>query len=90
MPPRGLVVGLSVYVFAMCCATPASVPLFGLERVGRQAIIAAANALLAVGLGIWFTQLWGLWGMGAALAVAFLLTNPIGQILEVRSALRPA
>jgi O-antigen/teichoic acid export membrane protein len=90
VPPRGLVIGLSVYVLAVGCVTPASVLLYGLERVGKQAIIGVLNAVAAIALGIWFTHLWGLPGMGAALAVAFLLTNPIGQIHQLRVALRPA
>lgn len=90
VPPRGLVVALSIYVFAACCVTPASVLLYGLERVGKQAIIAALNALATVLLGIWFTRMWGLSGLGAAVAIAFLLVNPIGQLLQVRAALRPA
>jgi len=90
VPPRSLVVGLSVYVFAVGCVTPVSVLLYGLERVGKQAIIGVVNAVATIALGIWFTHLWGLPGMGAAVAAAFLLTNPIGQIQQLRAALRPA
>ena len=90
VPPRGLVVALSVYVLTAACVTPASVLLYGLERVGKQAIIGACTAVTTVGLGIWFTRLWGLPGMGAAIAVAFLLINPIGQYQQVRAALRSA
>lgn len=88
LPPRGLVIGLAVYGLATGWVTPASVMLFGLERVGAQAIIATLNAAATVTLGIWLTRQWGLSGMGAAMAIGVLLANPLGQFLEVRAVLR--
>jgi O-antigen/teichoic acid export membrane protein len=89
LPPRGLVIGLAVYVLAAGWVTPASVLLYGLERVGAQAILGTLNAAATVALGIWFTRRWGLSGMGAAMAIGFLLANTVGQVIQVRVALRP-
>ena len=86
-PPVSLVAAFSVYVLVAGFASAASVMLYGLERVGRQAIIAVANACAVVALGTIGTLLWGLPGMGAATAVAFLITSVPGQLLEARAAL---
>jgi O-antigen/teichoic acid export membrane protein len=88
VPPRGLVVALALYVFVAGAVTPASVMLYGVERVGGQAAFAALNAVVTVGLGIWLTKAWGLTGMGVAVALAFALVNPMAQVILVRQAFR--
>jgi O-antigen/teichoic acid export membrane protein len=64
--------------------TPASVMLYGVERVGAQAVFAFINALLNVILGIILTQYFGITGMVLAMAIALLLVNPIAQWTQIR------
>jgi O-antigen/teichoic acid export membrane protein len=87
-PPPGLVWGLALYVIVAGCVTPASVMLYGLERVGGQALVGTLNAVATVVLGIWFTRIWGLSGMGAAMAVALIAANPLAQVFLIRQALK--
>lgn len=86
IPEDALILNLSLYVLIAGIVTPASVMLYGLERVGGQAMIATANAAVTVILGIWLTQTIGLHGVAAAMVVALLGVNLIGQALQIRRA----
>jgi O-antigen/teichoic acid export membrane protein len=88
VPQTGLIVALSLYVLVAAVVTPPSVMLYGLRKVGSQALFACANSVLAVAFGIWLTRLWGLPGMGAAMAIALTAVNPFAQAVLVRSAFR--
>jgi len=84
VPEQSLVLLMGVYVFVASIVTPASVMLYGLKRVGAQALFASANALATVCLGVWLTKSLGLPGMAAAMAIALALINPIGQATQIR------
>lgn len=86
VPDIGVVVFLAFYVVVNAAVTHASAFLYAVERVGRQALYGMVNAFLTVGLGILFTQEWGLVGLAAAMFTAFVLVNPIAQWKELRSA----
>ncbi len=58
--------------------------LYGVERVGAQAIFTFINAVLTVVLGIILTQYYGIVGMAMAMAFALILVNPIAQFTQVR------
>ncbi|MCS6806045.1 MAG: oligosaccharide flippase family protein [Acidobacteriota bacterium] len=88
VPEPGLITWLTVYVLVAVVATPASVMLYGLERVGGQAVAALINALGTILLGIWFTRAWGLSGTAAAMALSLAAVNLTVQFIMVRSALR--
>jgi O-antigen/teichoic acid export membrane protein len=62
VPSVGLAWALGSYVLLSGLVGPASVMLYGVERVGRQALIAVANGLLVVLLGVLFTPLEGVTG----------------------------
>jgi hypothetical protein len=83
-----LVLALGLYVFVAGLVTPVSVMLYGLERVGPQALFASVNAFTTVALGLWLTRQWGLSGMASAMAIALALVNPLGQAVELRAAFR--
>ena len=87
-PDQNLVFTLGLYVFVAGMVTPASVMLYGLERVGPQALFASVNAFATVALGLWLTRQWGLSGMASAMAIALALVNPLGQAMELRAAFR--
>lgn len=88
IPSDGLIWTLGIYVVVACAVTPVSVLMYGLERVGGQAIMAFLNAILNVGLGIILTRQFGITGMAAAMVIAFTLANPIGQFIAVRNAFK--
>jgi O-antigen/teichoic acid export membrane protein len=88
IPSDGLIAFFGIYTIIACIVTPASVMLYGIQRVGGQAKMAILNAVLTVGLGVVFTTIYGVTGMVLAMFVAFTLINPIGQILEIRSTFR--
>jgi len=85
VPGMGLVVFMALYVFVNAGVTHASSLLYAVERVGRQALYGLVNAVLTVGLGVVFTQRWGLAGLAGAMLVSFLLVNPIAQWRELRA-----
>jgi O-antigen/teichoic acid export membrane protein len=87
-PPRGLVGSLAAYVFLNSCLAPISVMLYGMERVGRQALIAVANGVLVVVLGWHLAGRWGVTGTGIAMVAAMAVTNLPAQVLEARRAFR--
>jgi len=87
-PPLGLEWALAAYVFLGGIVSPVSVMLYGLERVGKQALIAVANGVLVIVLGLLFTPRYGLTGMAAAMACAIAFTNLPGQFLEASRTLR--
>ncbi len=87
-PDQSLVLALGLYVFVAGVVTPASVMLYGLERIGPQALFASLNALATVVLGLWLTPHWGLSGMASAMAIALALVNPLGQAVELRAVFR--
>jgi len=87
-PDQSLVLALGLYVFVAGLVTPVSVMLYGLERIGPQALFASVNALATVVLGLWLIRQWGLSGMAAAMAIALGLVNPLGQAVELRAAFR--
>ncbi len=84
IPDRGLVVMLSIYGIVAAAVTPASVLLYGVGRVGKQALYACLNSLLTVGLGIWLTKSHSLSGTAAAMLIAVAVVNPLGQITEIQ------
>ncbi len=88
VPPTGLIWTFAIYTVIACVVTPASVMLYGIERVGAQAIFAFINAVLNVILGIILTRSFGVTGMVAAMTIALALVNPIAQITQVRLAYR--
>lgn len=90
MPSTGLVWAFGLYVVIACIVTPASVMLYGIERVGAQAIATFINATLNVALGIILTRSFGITGMAAAMTIALALVNPITQFTQVRLAFRDA
>lgn len=87
VPSVGLTWALGSYVLLSGFVGPASVMLYGVERVGKQALIAVANGLLVILLGALFTPQGGLTGMAMAMACALALTNLPGQFLEARHVL---
>jgi len=84
-PPDGLITALLIYTVIISAVSPISVMLYGIEHVGGQAIIALINAIMNVLLGIIFTKLFGLTGIGLATLVAFSLVNPLGQFIQAYS-----
>ncbi len=84
-PQPSLVFAVSFYAIVAGIVTPSSVMLYGLKRVGGQALGAAINAVATISLGIWLTRAWGLSGMGAAMAIALLAVNPIIQAMQIRT-----
>ena len=84
IPARGLVLMLCLYGIVAAAVTPASVLLYGVGRVGKQALYTCLNSLLTVGLGIWLTKTHSLSGTAAAMLIAVAIVNPIGQITEIR------
>ena len=88
VPSSGLVWMFGIYVVVACSVTPLSVLMYGLERVGGQAIMAFLNAVFNVGLGILLTRSFGITGMAASMAIALALVNPVGQFIEVRKAFK--
>lgn len=84
LPSNGLIAFFGIYTVVACIVTPASVMLYGIERVGRQAIIAFLNAILTVGLGIIFTVYFGISGIVLAMLIALSLVNFIGQFVEIK------
>jgi len=88
VPSVGLAWALGAYVLLSGLVGPASVMLYGVERVGKQALIAVANGLLVVLLGVLFTPQEGVTGMAMAMGCALALTNLPGQFLEARHVLR--
>jgi len=84
VPGPGLVLGLCLYVLAAALVTPASVMLYGVQRVGGQAIIAGLNAVLTVAGGILLTRSIGTAGMAVAMALALLSVNVVGQAMQTR------
>ena len=84
IPERALILNMCLYVLIAGVVTPVSVVLYGLERVGGQAVIATANALVTVILGIWLTRTVGLSGVAGSMAFAFLSVNLVGQALQIR------
>lgn len=87
-PGQTLIWLMSFYVLVAGVVTPASVMLYGLKRVGAQAVFATANALATVFLGIWLTASWGLSGMAAAMLIALTAINPIAQATQIHVAFR--
>jgi O-antigen/teichoic acid export membrane protein len=85
-PGRALIINMAIYVVIAGIVTPASVMLYGLERVGGQAVIATANAAVTVVMGIWLTRTVGLSGIAGAMAIALISVNLIGQGLQIRRA----
>ena len=81
VPDFTLVISLCAYVVLCCAATPISVFLHGLECVGGQAAITVVSSILTVGFGIWLTGVWGLSGMGIAMA-AGIAVNLILQVVH--------
>jgi len=88
IPEHALIVNMGLYALIAGVVTPASVVLYGLERVGGQAVIATANALVTVILGIWLTHAAGLSGLAGSMAFALLSVNLVGQALQIRRAFR--
>jgi O-antigen/teichoic acid export membrane protein len=88
VPSTELIAFFGIYVVLNCIATPASVMLYGIQRVGAQAIYSLINAVLTVILGIVFTQYFGLIGMVIAMTVAYALVNPVAQITQIRLAFK--
>jgi O-antigen/teichoic acid export membrane protein len=84
IPSDWLIAFFGIYTIVACIVTPASVMLYGVERVGAQAVFAFINALLNVILGIILTQYFGITGMVIAMASALLLVNPIAQWTQIR------
>ena len=85
IPPDRLIAALAIYTIIVSLVSPISVMLYGVERVGGQALIAFTNAVLNVLLGIIFTNLFGLIGIGLAMLVAFSIVNPLGQFIQVHT-----
>jgi O-antigen/teichoic acid export membrane protein len=88
IPSTGLVWVFGIYTVIACVVTPASVMLYGIERVGVQAIASFINAVLNVILGIFLTRSFGVTGMAVAMTIALALVNPITQYTQVRLAFR--
>lgn len=86
IPENALILNMGLYVLIAGVVTPASVALYGLERVGGQAVIATANALVTVILGIWLTRTVGLSGIAGSMAFALFSVNLIGQAIQIRRA----
>jgi len=84
VPGNGLIMGLSLYVFVAAVVTPASVMLYGVQRVGGQAIIAGVNAVVTVAGGIMLTRPLGTAGMAFAMAFALFAVNLSGQAIQTR------
>jgi O-antigen/teichoic acid export membrane protein len=84
VPDKGLVFALCLYVVVAAVVTPASVMLYGVQRVGGQAIIAGLNAVFTVVGGIILTRAMGTAGMALAMAIAFFFVNLLGQALQTR------
>lgn len=84
VPSDGLIAFFGIYTIVACIVTPASVMLYGIERVGGQSIFALINAILTVVFGVILTQYYGITGMAMAMALALLLVNPIAQFTQVR------
>jgi O-antigen/teichoic acid export membrane protein len=84
VPSDGLIAFFGIYTIVACIVTPASVMLYGVERVGGQAVFSFINALLNVILGIILTQYFGIMGMVIAMTSALLLVNPIAQFTQIR------
>src|SRR5262249_10268979 len=84
VPDTGLVLGLSLYVLVGAVVTPASVMLYGVQRVGGQAIIAGINAIFTVAGGIILTRSLGTAGMAVAMAFALFSVNLTGQAIQTR------
>lgn len=87
VPEQGVISWLGVYALVAVIAAPASVMLYGLERVGGQAVAATVNALLTVVMGVWLTPKLGLTGMAAAMFIGMISASVFGQIIQVRRAL---
>ena len=88
VPSPALAAALAVYAFVSCLATPLSVTLFGLEKVGGQAVIATATAVGVVVTSIALARVWGRAGVAGAMAVAMLAVNLTGQALHLRSVMK--
>ena len=88
VPSDGLIAFFGIYTIVACIVTPASVMLYGIERVGAQAVFTFINAVLTVVLGIILTQYYGIAGMALAMALALILVNPIAQFTQVRQVFR--
>jgi O-antigen/teichoic acid export membrane protein len=86
IPEDALILNMGLYVLIAGIVTPASVVLYGLERVGGQAMIATANALVTVILGILLTRTMGLSGVAGSMAFALFSVNLIGQAFQIRRA----
>ena len=88
VPSTGLVWVFGLYVVVACIVTPASVMLYGVERVGGQATIAFLNAVLNVILGIALARGFGIFGVALAMTIALGFVNSIGQFIEIKRVLR--
>jgi O-antigen/teichoic acid export membrane protein len=84
VPGTGVIIGLSMYVFVAAVVSPASVMLYGVQRVGGQAIIAGLNAVVTVAGGIILTRSLGTAGMAFAMAFALFAVNLSGQAIQTR------
>jgi O-antigen/teichoic acid export membrane protein len=84
-PPFALVLPFALLIGLSGFLAPASVLLYGLERVGKQALIAGLNAIGTVLLGVVFTLNWGVAGMAMAMLTSAALFNLTGQLLELRA-----
>lgn len=85
VPSASLPIWLALYGWVSCLVTDASSFLYAVERVGRQARYGIINAVLTITLGIGFTSLWGLPGLGAAMFVSLALVNPAAQWSELKA-----
>jgi O-antigen/teichoic acid export membrane protein len=82
-----LVLWLTVYSLLAISVVPPAQMLWGLERVGLQALGLALCAVATVQFGILFPQWWGLAGVALAMSLSLLCTYCAVQIYEVRRAL---
>ena len=88
LPTSSLIIFTGLYVFVSLVVTPYSVMLYGLEKVGGQAVISFLNAVLTVGAAIVLVRVMGLSGIVVGMLLGMVSVNLIGQCLQSRAALK--
>lgn len=83
-PPAGLIWCLAGYAVTNSLASPLAVFLSGMEWIGSLAGVASLNALTTVSLALWWTPLYGISGLGAAMFLALFLTNLLSLSMLTR------
>jgi O-antigen/teichoic acid export membrane protein len=82
--PTPVLVWLGMYTVLVILNTPLPVLLYASERVGVQAAVATANAVVTVVAGVVLTLTMGLVGMALAMVIGYALVNIPAQVLLTR------